>query len=70
MKSNQVIPASVKKLIELREREKEAGLKRGESQGKESCQACGTEKDTETLSRCKGCESVWYCDKVSSFQCQ
>jgi hypothetical protein len=28
------------------------------------CQACSTEKDSDELSRCKGCESVWYCDKV------
>lgn len=29
------------------------------------CQACSAEKNAGELSRCKGCESVWYCDKVS-----
>jgi MYND finger len=55
----------VKKLVEIWEREKEAEKKRKENgEGKESCQACGSEKETEKLSKCKGCESVWYCDKV------
>jgi len=60
-----VIPVSVKKLIEMSEREREVSEKREGSEGKECCQACGSVKKTETLSKCKGCESVWYCDKVS-----
>jgi hypothetical protein len=60
-----VIPASVKKLMEMSVREREGDKKRGRSRGNETCQACGIEKEAEKLSRCKGCESVWYCDKVS-----
>ena len=29
------------------------------------CQACGDQNQGEKLSRCRGCESVWYCNKVS-----
>ena len=61
-----MIPVSVKKLIEMSEREREGDEKRGGTEGKETCQACGNDKKAEKLSRCKGCESVWYCDKVSS----
>ena len=53
----------MKKLIEIGEREGEK--RRGKSEGKESCQACGKDEEAEKLSRCKGCGSVWYCDKVS-----
>jgi len=54
----------VEKLIAMEEREREVEKKRSESgEGKGSCQACGKERETEKLSRCKGCESVWYCDK-------
>jgi hypothetical protein len=52
-------------LIEIGERRKEIESKRGQLEGKETCQACGTEKEAEKLSRCKGCETVWYCNKVS-----
>jgi hypothetical protein len=55
----------VKKLIEMGDKEKAIGKKRSESEGRECCQACGKEMGTGKLSRCKGCESVWYCDKVS-----
>lgn len=55
---------SVKKLIEIGESRKEVESKRDQLAGKEACQACGTEKEAEKLSRCKGCESVWYCSKV------
>jgi hypothetical protein len=55
----------VKKLIEMGDKEKVVGRKRSESEGRECCQARGKEMETVTLSRCKGCESVWYCDKVS-----
>jgi hypothetical protein len=51
-------------LIEIGESRKEVESKRGQLAGKEACQACGTEKEAEKLSRCKGCESVWYCNKV------
>ena len=60
-----MIPGSVKKLMEMSERER--GLKRrSENEGKECCQACESEKGTDLLSRCKACEMVWYCDKVGS----
>ena len=32
--------------------------------GLKHCQACAVEANVDELSRCKGCESVWYCDKV------
>ena len=60
-----MIPGSVKKLVEMSEREREVEKRRSESEGKECCQACGKEKETVLLSRCKACETVWYCDKVS-----
>lgn len=50
-------------MIEIGEKEKEVE-KTVQREGEEACQACGTEKETEKLSRCKGCESVWYCNKV------
>jgi hypothetical protein len=55
----------VKKLVEMEEREQEVEKKSESEVGKESCRACGAEKEAEKLSRCKGCESFWYCDKVS-----
>jgi len=61
----QIIPASVKKLVEMEEREQEVEKKSESGVGKESCRACGAEKEAEKLSRCKGCELFWYCDKVS-----
>jgi hypothetical protein len=64
-----VIPGSVKKLIEMGERERGAEKKRSENEGKECCQACGKENERENLSRCRGCESVWYCDKVRLDDC-
>lgn len=51
-------------MIEIGEKEKEVESKRGQFAGKEACQACGAEKEAEILSRCKGCELVWYCNKV------
>lgn len=61
-----MIPGSVKKLIELSRRAREVEQRRSEmGKGKETCQACRNEKEGEKLSKCKGCESVWYCDKVS-----
>jgi hypothetical protein len=51
-------------LIEIGESRNEVEKKRGQPEGREACQACGTEKEEVKLSRCKGCESVWYCDKV------
>jgi hypothetical protein len=53
----------VKKLTEMGDKGKVVG--RSESEGRECCQACGKEVETGKLSRCKGCESIWYCDKVS-----
>jgi hypothetical protein len=50
-------------MVEMGEAEGKRSENKGE--GKESCKACGTEKEMEKLSRCKGCESVWYCNKVS-----
>lgn len=29
-----------------------------------SCHVCGSQDQVEKLSRCKGCEAVWYCNKV------
>jgi hypothetical protein len=29
------------------------------------CQGCG--KEEGNMARCKGCESVWYCNKVGSW---
>lgn len=29
------------------------------------CQACDKLRNQEELSRCRGCEAVWYCDKVA-----
>lgn len=55
----------MKKLIEIGESRKEVESKRAQLAAKEACQACGTEEQAEKLSRCKGCESVWYCHKVS-----
>jgi hypothetical protein len=55
----------VKKLIEIGESEKEVVMKRSEVEGRECCQTCGKDKVIQNLSRCKGCESVWYCDKVN-----
>ena len=52
-------------MIEIRESSKKAQEKRRQFKGQEACQACGTEEEAEKLSRCKGCESVWYCNKVS-----
>jgi hypothetical protein len=54
-------------LIEIGEKEKEVEKKTAQRTGKEACQACGIEKKEkkEKLSRCKGCELVWYCNKVS-----
>ena len=54
----------MKKLVEMGDKEKVVGRK-SEDEGREGCQACGKEMETGKLSRCKGCESVWYCDKVS-----
>jgi hypothetical protein len=51
--------------MEMSAREREGIEKKGANEGKESCQACGNDKQAEKFSRCKGCESVWYCDKVS-----
>ncbi|TQS36616.1 hypothetical protein Golomagni_02929 [Golovinomyces magnicellulatus] len=30
----------------------------------EVCQACGTEEKSLKLRQCRGCEAVWYCQKV------
>jgi hypothetical protein len=51
-------------LIEIGDSRREVEKKRRQLEGKEACQACGIEKEVEKLSRCKGCELVWYCDKV------
>jgi hypothetical protein len=51
-------------LIEIGDSRREVEKKRGQLEGKEACQACGIEKEVEKLSRCKGCELVWYCNKV------
>jgi hypothetical protein len=45
-------------------KKKEVEKKTVQHEGNEACQACGTDKEAERLSRCKGCESVWYCNKV------
>jgi hypothetical protein len=40
----------------------------GPEAGKEHivrCQACDKSSNREELSRCRGCEAVWYCDKVA-----
>jgi hypothetical protein len=59
----------MKKLVEMSERQREIVEKdrRSGSGGEraETCQACGSEKEMDKLSRCKGCASVYYCDKVS-----
>lgn len=46
-------------------REKGLGA-RIDGEGRACCQGCGKEGDTGALARCKGCECVWYCDKVRS----
>jgi hypothetical protein len=37
-----------------------------EGEGKR-CQGCGKEEEGK-MARCKGCEAVWYCNKVGSYQ--
>ena len=51
-------------MIEIGEKEKEVEKKTAQREGEEACRACGIGKEEEKLSRCKGCESAWYCDKV------
>ena len=51
-------------MIEIGESRKEVEEKTVQREGEEACQACGIGKEEEKLSRCKGCESVWYCNKV------
>lgn len=43
----------------------EDSYKNDSTSGKATCQGCGIKNNVEQLLRCKGCESVWYCNKVS-----
>ncbi|PQE05914.1 zinc mynd-type domain containing protein [Rutstroemia sp. NJR-2017a BVV2] len=61
-----IVPTSLEKLVGMSERY----LKEREDLGPEAakehimrCQACDKSRNQEELSRCRGCEAVWYCDK-------
>ena len=61
----QIIPISLDKLIEMSSMKESITDKSEVSEGLKHCQACSTKRHVDELSRCKGCEAVWYCDKVS-----
>jgi hypothetical protein len=58
----------LEKLIGMSERYLKEREDLGLEAGKEHmvrCQACDKSRNQEELSRCRGCEAVWYCDKVA-----
>jgi hypothetical protein len=65
---DQIIPADVGRLIEMSSMKETLPSKNEEGGVLKRCQACSTEKIVDELSRCKGCEAVWYCDKVRIFK--
>jgi hypothetical protein len=65
---DQIIPASVERLIEMSSMMETLANKSDVSEGLKRCQACSTERKLDDLSRCKGCESVSYCDKVRTIK--
>ena len=60
----QIIPAAVERLTEMSSMKETYASQSDVGGCLKRCQACSTEKNADELSRCKGCESVWYCDKV------
>ncbi|KAK2627117.1 hypothetical protein QTJ16_003083 [Diplocarpon rosae] len=63
--SVQIIPASVEKLLAMSEQAHD----RAEAVGPKGwCQGCREVREWEALSRCRGCESVWYCNKECQAQ--
>ena len=62
--NEQIIPAAVERLTEMSSMKENYASQSDVGGCLKRCQACSTEKNVDELSRCKGCESVWYCDKV------
>ena len=62
-----MIPASAEKLLGMSERERATDGEGNDAwkADQRSCQGCGSQNKVDNLSRCRGCESVWYCNKVS-----
>ncbi|EKD15275.1 zinc finger, mynd-type domain containing protein [Drepanopeziza brunnea f. sp. 'multigermtubi' MB_m1] len=64
-----MVPTSVEKLLAMSAQEKDradalaSGEEEEEKEEKGWCQGCREVKAVAALARCKGCGSVWYCDK-------
>lgn len=65
LRESQMIPTTLENLMAMSQ---DAAIALPSEEGTENlrcCQGCGDVKSNEELSRCKGCETVWYCRKVS-----
>ena len=61
-----MITARLIKLFELGEMEERLGRGGVRVKRRSVVRLVGRRRETEILSRCEGCELVWYCDKASS----
>jgi hypothetical protein len=64
----QIVPAAVERLTGMSSMKETHAIQNDASGSLKRCQACSTERNADELSRCKGCESVWYCDKVGDIK--
>lgn len=63
--NEQIIPASLEKLLGMSERLVKAreDVRQERQEDRVRCQSCDRKASEEELSKCKGCNEVWYCNK-------